>query len=164
MKYQFIKATIDDLPYIVEVYNSIIPLGNVTADLFPVTTADWTPWFMQHQSPLRPIYILKIEDEVCGWMSFSDYKARTAYNITAEISIYLHENYRGKGLAFHFVELGLKELKTLGLKKVMAVIYADNVASIQLFKKLGFTQWGLLPEVCDVKGILKDVVILGKSM
>jgi hypothetical protein len=25
-------------------------------------------------------------------------------------------------------------------------------------------KWGLLPEVCDVKGILKDVVILGKSI
>jgi phosphinothricin acetyltransferase len=164
MAYQFRNALITDLPYIVEVYNSIIPLGNVTADLFPVTVADWTPWFQQHQSPLRPIYILQKDGLDCGWMSFSDYKARTAYNITAEISIYLAEEYRGKGWAYHFIEIGLNKLKEKGLKNVMAVIYADNIASIALFKKLHFTQWGLLPAVCNVKGVLKDVVILGKSL
>ncbi len=164
MTYQFRNAHITDLPYIVEVYNSIIPLGNVTADLFPVTTEDWTPWFQQHQSPLRPIYILQMDGFDCGWMSFSDYKARTAYNITAEISIYLAEEHRGKGWAHHFIEMGLSMLKAKGLKNVMAVIYADNIASVALFKKLGFTQWGLLPAVCNVKGVLKDVVILGKSL
>jgi len=67
-------------------------------------------------------------------------------------------------LSNYFIEMGLSMLKAKGLKNVMAVIYADNIASVALFKKLGFTQWGLLPAVCNVKGVLKDVVILGKSL
>ncbi len=164
MSYNLKDATIDDLPYIVEVYNSIIPLGNVTADQHPITVDDWTPWFNEHTAPNRPIYLLKHNNNVCGWMSFSDYKKRCAYDSTAEISIYLDEKERGKGLGNIFIELGLKTLKQIGLKNVLAVIYADNTTSVNLFKKLGFDQWGLLPGVCEVKGECRDIVILGKAI
>lgn len=164
MSYNLKDATIDDLPYIVEVYNSIIPLGNVTADQHPITVDDWTPWFKQHTSPIRPIYLLEKDNSVYGWMSFSDYKPRCAYDSTAEISIYLAESARGKGMGTEFISLGLETVKALGLKNVLAVIYADNQASVRLFKKLGFEQWGLLPNVCEVKGETRDVVILGKAI
>ena len=164
MSYHLKTATLEDLPYIVEVYNSIIPLGNVTADLNPICVEDWTPWFNSHVSPLRPIYLLEKDNSIYGWMSFSDYKPRCAYNTTAEISIYLAESARGKGMGTEFISLGLKTLKAKGLKNVLAVIYADNSASVRLFKKLGFDQWGLLPNVCEVKGETRDVVILGKAI
>ncbi|MEZ5003691.1 MAG: N-acetyltransferase family protein [Chitinophagales bacterium] len=161
MSLEFKNATPEDLPYIVEIYNSIIPGGQITADLNPVTVADWTPWFEQHKGDKRPIWILLFDGNACGWMSFTDYKSRTAYEGTAEISIYLDEHSRGKGLGEKFIRLGLSEMRQKGLKNVMAVIYAANRPSIKIFENVGFEKWGLLPKVCEVKGEEKDVVILG---
>ncbi|MEZ5008075.1 MAG: N-acetyltransferase family protein [Chitinophagales bacterium] len=154
-------ASLENLPFIVEVYNSIIPGGQITADLNPVSVADWTPWFKQHNTEIRPVWLLMFEGKACGWMSFSDYKSRSAYDITAEISIYLDEHSRGKGLGGKFIRLGLSEIRKRGLKNVMAVIYAANRPSITLFESIGFEKWGLLPKVCEVKGEEKDVIILG---
>ncbi len=157
-------AILDDLDFIVEVYNSIIPEGEVTADLEPISVEDWTPWFHTHKSSLRPIWILWNEGVKCGWMSFKDYKNRQAYNATAEVSIYLDEKCRGKGLGHRFLRAGLDEMKQRGLKRVMSVVYASNTSSVILFEKEGFEEWGLLPGVCEVRGVEKDVVILGKKL
>jgi L-amino acid N-acyltransferase YncA len=37
------------------------------------------------------------ESEIIGWVSFQDFYGRSAYDGTAEISIYLDEKFRGKG-------------------------------------------------------------------
>lgn len=37
------------------------------------------------------------EKKIVGWLSFQDFYGRKAYDITAEISIYLDEKFRGRG-------------------------------------------------------------------
>lgn len=157
-------AEISDLAFIVEVYNTVIPGRTVTADLTPKTVEDWTPWFHQHNNTIRPIWILKVDDKAVGWLSFSDYKARAAYNVTAEISIYIAPEERAKSYGKHFIELALSEIYKRGVKNILAVIYAANTPSVKLFKQLHFEQWGLLPKVCEVEGEYKDVLILGRRM
>lgn len=157
-------ADTSDYEYIIDVYNSIIPGKEVTADLEPVTVADWMPWFEKHQEKNRPIWILMADGQACGWMSFSDYYGRPAYYITAQVSIYLHEDFRGKGLGKRFLVMGMDYIKQYEVRKVIGVIYAANRPSIKIFKSLGFEQWGLLPGVCLVNETEKDVVILGKEL
>ncbi len=164
MPLKFKPATIKDLDYIVEVYNSIIPGRQVTADLTQIKASDWLPWFHQHDNKKRPIWMLFHEGHTCGWMSFTDYKSRAAYDVTAEVSIYLEEKTRGQGLGKAFLSKGIERIKERGLKNVLAVIYAANIPSVKLFEKLGFETWGLLPKICEVEGIEKDVVILGKRL
>ena len=151
----------EDLSYIVEVYNSIIPGRQVTADLEPVTAEDWLPWFQKHHWPSRPVWILFEDDQPCGWMSFSDYYGRPAYYITAEVSIYLAEEFRNKGLGKQFLQMGLDYIRQHEVRKVIAFIYAHNRPSIMLFEQLEFVNWGLLPGVCLIDETELDVVILG---
>ncbi|MDO4642721.1 MAG: GNAT family N-acetyltransferase [Cardiobacteriaceae bacterium] len=158
------QATLTDLPAIVEIYNSTIASRQSTADLQPVTLSERQTWFASHND-LRPIYVYRdANDIVCAWGSFSDYYPRAAYHISAEISIYVHADKRGQGLGRQMLDAMLMVSPTLGIRNVLAVIFAHNAASIRLFEAAGFSSWGRLPQVCDLQDFIADIVILGKTL
>ena len=46
----------------------------------------------------------------------------------------------------------------------IAFIFAHNEPSIRLFSGLGFEKWGYLPEIAELDGIRRDLMILGKKL
>lgn len=153
-----------DLPAIVAIYNSTVADRQATADLRPVSTASRQTWFDAH-SGSRPLYVAENPDrQVLAWGGFSDYYPRRAYRISAEISIYVHQNARGGGLGRRLAEYMCAQAPALGIRNIIAVIFAHNTPSIRLFSSLGFSEWGRLPQVCDMETFVADVVILGKRV
>lgn len=179
---QFIvqRASKADLPEILAIYNQSIASKQATANLAPVTCEERAEWFDEHlNSSTRPIYIVravvKLVDEanestdqtqspIVAWGSFSDLYARTAYHISTEMSIYLHQDYHGRGLGSLLARWMLTQAPSLGIHNIVALIFAHNQPSLGLFRKLGFEQWGYMPKVCDMQGFIADVVMLGKAM
>ncbi|MDN3397484.1 GNAT family N-acetyltransferase [Psychrobacter sp. APC 3426] len=181
---QFIvqRASKADLSEILAIYNQSIPGKQATANLAPVTLEERTEWFDEHiHSSTRPIYVVravvKLMDEanestaqaespIVAWGSFSDLYARPAYHISTEISIYLHQDYQGKGLGSLLARWMLTQAPSLGIHNIVALVFAHNKPSLGLFRKLGFEQWGYMPKVCDMdmQGFIADVVMLGKAM
>lgn len=157
-------ATQQDLPEIVAIYNSTVQTRQSTADLMPVSVESRQAWFDAHGGS-RPLYVLKNqEDEILAWGSFSDYYPRQAYQISAEISIYVRRDIRGVGVGKILLQNMLERAPALKIKNVLAVIFGHNHASLRLFGAFGFDEWGRLPQVCDLDGVLADVVILGKKI
>ncbi len=60
-------ATFNDLPTIVEIYNSTIPLKMVTADTEPVTVESRITWLNEHTPDKRPLWIIENKNEIIGW-------------------------------------------------------------------------------------------------
>ena len=52
----------------------------------------------------------------------------------------------------------------LGLRRLLAFIFAHNDPSLALFERAGFERWGLLPEVAELDGRLIDSAILGRRV
>ncbi|MDO4997658.1 MAG: GNAT family N-acetyltransferase [Neisseria sp.] len=157
-------AQASDLADIVAIYNSTIPTRQSTADLQPVSVESRRAWFEAHNEK-RPIYVVKnAENQLLAWGSFSDYYPRDAYHISAEISVYVGEQARGQGLGKTLLQFMLQQAPSLGIRNVLAVIFAHNAASIALFEQAGFAKWGHLPKVCDLENQLADIVILGKCL
>lgn len=102
--------------------------------------------------------------EILAWGSLSDYHPREGYRITAEISVYVAPEARGKRLGGRLVKFILESAPEFGIKNVVALIFSSNAASLNLFAKLGFTRWGELPEVCDMGGKIESLTILGKKL
>ncbi|WP_274571184.1 GNAT family N-acetyltransferase [Neisseria leonii] len=153
-----------DLPDIVAIYNSTVPGRRATADLHPVSVADRRAWFDAHGGT-RPLYVVEnAAGTLLAWGSFSDYYPRDAYRISAEISIYVRESARGCGLGRRLAEYMCRRAPALGIRNIIAVIFAHNTPSLHLFERLGFESWGRLPEVCDMAGSPADVVIMGKKV
>lgn len=171
------RASQDDLPAILAIYNQSIAGKQATANLTPVTCAERQGWFDEHlNSTTRPIYIVKAMvaatdrgfeqtvSPIVAWGSFSDLYTRPAYHISTEISIYLHQEYHGQGLGSLLARWMLTQAPSLGIQNVVALIFAHNQPSLGLFRKLGFEQWGYMPKVCDMEGFIADVVMLGKAV
>ncbi len=160
----FKDASVEDLPMIVDIYNSTIPSRMVTADTEPVSINDRLDWFHEHNPYKRPLWVVEYGGEICGWVSLQSFYGRPAYNATAEISIYLHEDYRGKGLAKKTLNKVLEECPKFDIETLLGFIFAHNEPSIRLFSSFGFEKWAHLPEVAKLDGMKRDLIIFGKKI
>jgi L-amino acid N-acyltransferase YncA len=161
----FSDASLEELAPIIGIYNSTIASRMVTADLEPVSVESRISWFKEHQPDKRPLWIIKNSiGEIIGWVSFQDFYGRPAYDATAEISIYLHPDHRGKGLGKQVLEYSMNECRHLGINTLLGYIFAHNEPSLQLFLKAGFQEWAHLPNIAKLDGIERSVKILGKRL
>jgi L-amino acid N-acyltransferase YncA len=152
----------DDLQRIVEIYNATIPSRMVTADTEPVSVESRIPWFEAHRPDFRPLWVVEQESRVAAWLSFSEFYGRPAYHKTAELSIYVDEAYRQRGLGFYLLRQAIAHAPKLGVDRLMGFIYRHNTSSLRLFEKAGFALWGELPGVTRLDGIERDVMIVGR--
>lgn len=155
-------ARLEDLPAIVEIYNSTVAGRIVTADLEPVTVDSRRKWFEEHSPDHRPLWVLKDEGRVVAWFSFSSFYGRPAYNATVEISIYLSPDYRAKGIGSMLITKAIEECPRLGVHNLVGFVFGHNEPSLALLRKFGFEQWGRLPKVAKLDGIERDLVIMGR--
>ena len=160
----FKYATLEDLPMIVDIYNSTIPGRMVTADTEPVSVEDRLNWFHEHNAEKRPLWVVEYENKICGWVSLQSFYGRPAYNATAEVSIYLHEHFRGKGLGKKILSKVIEECPKFEIETLLGFIFGHNEPSLRLFSNFGFENWAHLPEVAKLDGIKRDLVILGKKI
>jgi phosphinothricin acetyltransferase len=158
------NAAESDLPEIVEIYNAAIATRMATAQLETVTVAEQLPWFREHRPETHPIWVLEKEDRVAGWLTFSTFIRRSAYRITSELSVYVHDDFRQQGVGAHLLEAALRRAPELRLTTLLGLIFAHNEPSLHLFAKFGFTRWGTLPRVANLDGVERDLVILGRHV
>ena len=158
---KFRNATIDDLPAIVAIYNSTVASRMVTADTEPVSVADKLNWFNQHQSK-RPLWVVENENNgIIGWISFQDFYGRPAYNGTAEISIYIEDNFRQQGLGKKMLQYAISNAVELQIHTMLGFIFEHNAASIKLFESFGFETWGNLKDIAIMDNNQYSLKILG---
>jgi phosphinothricin acetyltransferase len=164
MSLSYRDATLDDLPAIVAIYNSTVPSRQVTADLEPVSVESRLGWFHAHGPETRPLWVVEDGGRIIAWLSFSDFYGRPAYRRTAEVSIYLDEAARGKGLGKQLLTEALVSAPELGIDTVLGFIFGHNEASLRLFRGFGFGEWGALPRVAVLDGVERDLLILGRRL
>jgi len=142
-----------DLARIAEIYNQAVALKSATADLDPIEPGDRVRWLEEHVPEKYPIYVAEVDDKVIGWCSLSPYRpGRMALRYTAEISYYIHEGYRRKGIGSALVKHAIAQCEKLGIKTLFALLLDVNVASVKLLEKHDFAKWGHMPNVADFDG------------
>lgn len=161
----FRNAKASDLPRIVAIYNSTIASGMVTADTEAVSVASRQQWFEDHHPEQRPLWVVENNaKEIVGWVSFQSFYGRPAYAATAEISIYIEEQQRGKGMGKQILSYCIDKAPTFGLKTLLGFIFAHNEPSLKLFRHFGFEDWATLPNIALIEGQERSLKILGKRI
>ena len=156
-------ANRSDLTRIVEIYNSTIHSRMATADIESVSVESKRQWFLAH-SKTRPIFVEEIDADVIAWISLESFYGRSAYHLTAEVSIYVDAGFRSKGVGSKLLQALVKRCPSLGLKNLVAYIFSHNIESLTLFKKVGFSMWGELPYVAEFDGRQCNLSILGMNV
>jgi phosphinothricin acetyltransferase len=157
-------AVASDLPAIVSIYNAAIPGRMATADLEPVTVAAREEWFRGFDAHHRPLWVYEHEGSIAGWLGLRSYYGRPAYHRTVESSVYVDPGHRRRGIAHELLDNALRAAPLLGVANILAFVFVQNQPSVTLFEAHGFQRWGLLPRICELDGIERDVLILGRRV
>lgn len=149
--------TQDDIVSCLDIYNYEVVNGVATLDLEPRTLEEWHEWYNAHRDEHHPIIVGTIDGVVVGYASLSPYRTKDAFKSTVELSIYIHQDYRGKGVASKLMAHILEHAKENDtLHTVVSVITAGNEASTALHARFNFTYCGLTPEVGFKHGKYQD--------
>lgn len=153
-----------DLPAIIEIYNATVPSCMVTAELEPTTVEARLPWFREHSPDQHPFWLAENEFRVIGWLDFKKFLPRCAYRGTAEISVYVDEQFRRRGVARRLLKEAIARAPSLGIDALVGLVFGHNEPSLKLFGQLGFHRWGLLPRIAQLGGNKRDLVIMGRHL
>ncbi|MDP2950208.1 MAG: N-acetyltransferase family protein [Chloroflexota bacterium] len=151
------EATVADQSAIMDIYNDAVLHSTATFDLDPRTWEVQQQWFQQHRPPHR-IFVATLGDAVAGWGSLSPFRPKPGYRFTAEDSIYVHKDFRGRGMGAALLGLLIEAARRGRFHSIMALIDGDNTVSVHLHERFGFRHVGTFPQVGFKFGRWLDVV------
>jgi L-amino acid N-acyltransferase YncA len=141
-------ATLDDLGAILDIYNDAVLTTTATYDYEPRSMDHRVAWYEDHLRNGYPIFVaVDGNGNVIGWSSLSRFHDRMGYRFTSENSIYVAATHRGQGIGKQLLEPLIASAKEKKLRAIIAVIDADNAASIKLHEKYGFEHVGRFKKV-----------------
>ncbi len=153
-----------DLPAIIDIYNATVPTRIVTAELEPTTVEARLPWFREHSPDEHPFWVAESDYRIIGWLDFKKFLPRCAYRGTAEISVYVDQSFRRRGVARRLLEEAIARAPCLGITTLVGLIFTHNEPSLKLFERLGFERWGFLPRIARLDEIERDLTIMGRHI
>jgi len=131
------SAVESDVPAITDIYNYEILNGWATFDLEPKPLEERLQWFRETQHP-HLIVVAEDAGEVVGWGCLRPFHERMAYRFTAQNSVYIHQDHRGRGVGKLILARLIDQGRENGFHSIMAGISQDNPASDRLHRSLGF--------------------------
>lgn len=163
------RAVRDDCPAILAIYNDAVLTTTASYDYEPRTLEHRQDWFDAHQ---RDDYAIFVAEEslpdgvkrILGWSSLSKFHDRMGYRFTSENSIYVAAEARGRGVGTALLGPLIEAAKGRGLHAILAVIDAQNEASVRLHAKFGFEHVGLFKQVGFKFGRWLDVAYMEKLL
>jgi len=155
----------EDLHQINEIYNQAVRQLFCTAHLEPVSLSDRELWFASHNPDRFPVFVAQKEDFLAGWISLGPYReSRQALAHVAEVSYYVDEGERGKGVGSILLDHALKVAPQYGFSVLVAILLNKNPASIGLLHKFGFEAWGVLPGIARIGAEEADHLYYGLKL
>jgi len=139
------------------------------------TTASWNhapgnldsrkAWFAGMTVNADPVLVARQKSErgdgeVAGYAYWGPFRPSDGYLYTVENSVYVRKDLHGQGIGrLLMVEL-IARARAKGLHAIVAGIGAENTGSIALHAKLGFIEYGRMPQVGAKFGRWLDLVLM----
>lgn len=145
----------DNFPAVMEIYQQGLATQTAT---FQNVIPQWEEWDIGHLSCCRiSIYH---HGRMLGWTALTPVSSRCVYAGVAELSIYIAQNERGKGLGKILMNELITQSEVNGIWTLQAGIFAENKISIHLHESCGFRQVGFREKIGKKNGLWKDNVLM----
>ena len=122
--------------------------------------ADYFQAFILRKGKKEKLYIAEVQQQIVGYGIIKQYSDQLGYQYTAETSTYLDETFTGKGIGSQLQQHLISVAKKLGLRHLVAKIWASNAGSIAFHKRHGYQIVGTQRQIGYVNGEWKDVTIM----
>jgi L-amino acid N-acyltransferase YncA len=119
---------------------------------------------MQAYMAAYPFLICEQDGQVLGYAYAHQFQARAAYAWGAELSVYLRDECRGRGLGQALYGALIALLTHQGVRTVYGCLTLSNQASCRLHERLGFTPVGVFRKAGYKHGAWHDVIWYEKAI
>ncbi len=139
-----------------DIYLEGIASGNAT---FETNAPEWDKWDAGHLQQSR-IVAISDSGKVLGWAALSPVSGRCVYAGVAEVSIYIAERARGRGVGRRLMNRLISDSEAAGIWTLQAGIFPENAASVALHQHAGFRIVGQRERIGQMNGQWRDVVMM----
>jgi L-amino acid N-acyltransferase YncA len=144
-----------DWPDVATIYEDGIRARTAT---FETAVPDWKRWDETHLA--EPRLVVEEDGAVLGWAALSSTSTRPAYAGVAEVSVYVAEDARGRGIGRALLEALVERSEAAGIWTLQAGVFPENRASLALHRACGFRTVGIRERIARLDGAWRDVVLL----
>lgn len=135
-------ATLKDAPAICAIYNYYIAQTTITFEIESVTSDDIERRISHILQSNYPYLVAEDNHGISGYAYACQWKSRSAYQHSVEISVYLDSSATGQGVGYQLYQALFQQLKDLGYHLAIAGICLPNPVSVKLHEKMGMSKVG----------------------
>ena len=137
------------------IYEEGIATGNAT---FQHQAPEWEEWNNGHFHESR--IIAKEGEMILGWAALTPVSGRCVYAGVAEVSVYVSDKARGKGLGKQLLQKLIEESEANNIWTLQAGIFPENIASIKIHEASGFRILGTRERIGQMNGKWRDTILM----
>lgn len=140
-------AESEDIDYIREIYNDAVRNTTATFDMEEKTEEQMQQWFLNHNSARHFALVYETDGRIAGYASLSSFRERAAFDGTVENSVYIHPDFRGRGIGTLLLDELIKRAdEATEIHTILALITHENETSIRMHLKSGFHLCGTIKD------------------
>ena len=152
-----------DLEVMRAIFNHYVECSSATFRTVPETQAERRAWF-EGRTEAHPALTAESAGEAIGWAALTPWKATGGYRHAVELSVYLREDARGKGVGKLLLAGLIERARAAGHHAMLGGVCTEQTASVRLHLSMGFTQVAHLREVGFKFGRWLDVAYFEKLL
>src|SRR5262249_56889401 len=137
------------------IYLEGIATGNAT---FETAAPEWAKWDADHRG--EPRLVARDGDRLVGWASLTPVSDRCVYGGVAEVSVYVSQETRGRGVGRMLLEALVRESEDTGIWTLQAGVFPENAASVAIHKKCRCRLVPVREKLGRLSGRWRDVLLL----
>jgi len=159
-------AKTSDIPAITRIYAHAVEHGTASFELTPPDEAEMARRMIDLTGKGYPYLAGEIEGALAGYAYAGPYRARPAYRLTVEDSVYIAPDRHRRGIGRTLLAALIEATAVRGFRQMIAVIGDSprQAASIGLHETLGFRHVGILQDVGFKHGRWLDSVLMQRAL
>lgn len=139
---------------VLEIYKNSIEKEDVTLVTDP---PKWEEWDKAHDRNCR--FVASLNGQIVGFIVLAKAYQNPVYHGIGEISIYVDEKFRNRGIGFAMMEKMIEISRKYGYDTLQSRIFPENKASICLHRKAGFYRICYREKMAKKNGVWRDVCV-----
>lgn len=143
------RATTADLPAVAEIYNHAVINTNATYDLEPRDDHYFMNWLTQHSGDVFGAFVMDLDGVILGYSTLSKFTPREGYKVSAEVSTYVHPDWKGRGVGGVLMDHLIAHGRASGLYSLIGMATSTNDHSIAMIARRGFAKTGEIRDVAE---------------
>lgn len=156
------SATLDDAAAIRTIYAPIVEHTSISFE-YVVPSVEEIRARIEKTLPTHP-WLVEDDGGITGYAYGSVYRAREAYRWSVEVSVYVGEHARRRGVARRLYQSLFAELAEQGFVTAYAGITMPNQESVAFHESMGFRACGRMPRAGYKHGSWHDVGFFHRAL